>query len=298
MSANVLSMPLDFPPTQRLALGLTYQGSAWQGWQTQPHGFTIQDQLQQAISRFTSTYPKIIAAGRTDAGVHACMQVIHFDTPIERAPAAWVRGLNAYLPSSIAVRWACVVPDTFHARFSAQSRTYIYLIMNDPVRSPLWQQRAAWCFRPLNISDMQRAARVLIGEHDFTSFRAAECQANRPIRHIYDLQIEQRGKLISVKIQANAFLQHMVRNMVGALVYIGMGKRPVEWMTTLLEARDRQLAAPTYGPEGLYFCAVDYEKPSGTSEANLYNGAYVQPLESLSFNLPCTDASQDVWFAI
>lgn len=242
----------------RIALGVSYDGAPWLGWQTQPNGRTVQDTLQVALLRFVGSPVATVCAGRTDTGVHAAMQVVHLDSPVEREPQSWVRGLNAHLPPSIAVRWAQPVADDFHARFSARSRGYVYLLRVDPVRSPLWAGRAGWSFRALDAAAMQAAAQALVGEHDFTSFRSSQCQAASPVRTLERLEITQRGRFLIFTLRANAFLHHMVRNIVGSLVYVGQGRKPVSWMEELLAVCDRSHAAPTFAPDGLYLTAVDY----------------------------------------
>jgi len=259
---------------KRIALGLQYDGSSWQGWQTQPHGHTVQDALEKALAAFAQQAISTTCAGRTDAGVHALAQVVHFDTEAVREPFSWVRGVNAFLPPSVAVRWAVEVEggeageDGFHARFSASARTYHYLIYNDSVRSPLWERRAGWVFRPLDAQAMQAAAQALLGEHDFSAFRAAECQARSPVRTMHSIQVRRAGDLIAVTLRANAFLHHMVRNIVGSLIQVGNGNRPAEWIGELLAGRDRELAAPTFSPDGLYLARVDYDARWGLPEAD------------------------------
>jgi tRNA pseudouridine38-40 synthase len=243
----------------RIALGLEYDGAGFHGWQSQPNGNTVQDVLEAALAQLAGASLRTICAGRTDAGVHALDQVVHFDTTVERPLSAWVRGTNRFLPPGVAVQWSRAVPDEFHARFSSRRRSYDYWILNAPVRSPLAAQRAGWAFRPLNESLMKSAAMRLLGRHDFTSFRAAECQAVSPVREVYELKIERRGRWIRTRISANAFLHHMVRNIVGALVEIGTQRRPVEWMQELLEARDRRRGAPTFSAAGLYLTRVEYD---------------------------------------
>jgi len=242
----------------RVALGVCYDGAPWLGWQTQPNGRTVQDTLEQALLRFVGSPVATICAGRTDTGVHAAMQVVHLDSPGVREPQAWIRGLNAHLPASIAVRWAQQVPDDFHARFSATARSYVYLLRVDPVRSPLWAGRAGWSFRPLDHEAMQQAAQALLGEHDFTSFRSSQCQAASPVRTLHRLDIDRRGRFIIFTLRANAFLHHMVRNLVGSLVYVGQGRKPPQWPGQVLAARNRSLAAPTFSPAGLYLTGVEY----------------------------------------
>ncbi len=242
----------------RVALGLEYDGRFFEGWQTQPSGRTVQDHLQEAIFKFTGEKVNAVCAGRTDAKVHASGQVVHIDTECERNDFSWVRGLNSYLEPTVAVRWAQYVPESFHARFSAVSRTYQYWISNEPVRSPLLAGRTGWVFRPLDEEKMQEGANYLLGEHDFSSFRAAGCQSKTPIKTVNFINIERRGRFIKVELQANAFLYHMVRNIVGCLVYIGSGARAPEWMAEVLAAKKREKAAPTFFPSGLYLTGVGY----------------------------------------
>lgn len=250
---------------RRVVLGVQYDGQAWQGWQKQPHGLTVQDQLERALKRFTVTDIATTCAGRTDTGVHALEQVVHFDTDIHRDLFSWVRGTNAFLPASIAVRWACELPldlvdekQNFHARFSAVSRTYHYVIYNHPVRTPVLAGKAGWVFRPLDIDRMKQAADYLLGTHDFTTFRAAECQANSPIRTMQAIKIERIGDFIVCSFKANAFLHHMIRNIVGSLIVVGNGNQSPMWLKNALDKRDRSCAAPTFMPDGLYLARVDY----------------------------------------
>ena len=242
----------------RMALGVSYDGAPWQGWQTQPHHCTVQDTFESALAQFAAQPQPTVCAGRTDTGVHALGQVVHLGGVPQRRLESWVRGVNALLPASIAVQWACVVPDTFHARFSAVSRTYIYVVRHARVRSPMVQARVGWVHQPLSLVPMQRAAASLLGEHDFSSFRSSQCQAASPVRTMHELQIEQRGDFFIFTLKANAFLHHMVRNLMGALLYIGQGKQPPQWMDTLLAQRDRRLAAPTFTADGLYLAQVEY----------------------------------------
>lgn len=245
-------------PQQRIALGLCYDGSAWHGWQKQPSGHTVQDQLEKALSRFLAMPTSTVCAGRTDSGVHALNQVVHLDTTKVRSMESWVRGLNALLPLSISVQWAQPVASDFHARFSAQNRRYVYLLRNARVRSPLLHNKVGWVFRPLDVEAMRQAAAYFVGEHDFTTFRAAECQAKSPVRHVRQLQIHQQGDLFIFEFAANAFLHHMIRNLMGALVYVGLGRQAPSWVPYLLAAKDRHVSAPTFAAEGLYLAGVDY----------------------------------------
>jgi tRNA pseudouridine38-40 synthase len=248
-----------FISVPKLALGLQYDGAALCGWQTQANGQSVQDALERALHQFAGTPLATICAGRTDAGVHATYQVVHIETELERPLQAWVRGVNRFLPHSIAVRWARVVPAAFHARYSALARRYDYWIVNDAVRSPLALNRAGWVFRPLDVAAMQRAAALLTGTHDFSSFRSAECQAKSPVRDIRQFTVERSGALVHVRVVANAFLHHMVRNLVGTLVYVGTGRNDVAWAAEVLAARDRTRAAPTFSAAGLYLTYVEYD---------------------------------------
>lgn len=243
----------------RYALGIEYDGRGFCGWQSQAGGGSVQDAVEAALNRVADAPTRVVCAGRTDAGVHALEQVVHFDTLAVRPDNAWVRGVNAHLPGSIAVRWAQQVPDDFHARFSALGRRYRYLLLNRPQRPGLQTGRIGWYHRPLDAAAMQRAASLLLGEHDFSAFRAAECQAKSPIRHLRSAGLTRCADVIVFDFDANAFLHHMVRNIVGALVEIGKGGRPPEWIAELLAGRDRRHAAPTFAAAGLYFAGVDYD---------------------------------------
>ena len=243
----------------RVALGLEYDGRHFCGWQTQPDGCAVQDVLETALRQIAGEAIKVASAGRTDTGVHALAQVVHFDTAAQRPQSAWVRGANALLPPSVAVCWAREVAPTFHARFSAQARRYRYLLLNRPTRPALAAGRVGWFHAPLDIEHMQQAANLLIGEHDFSAFRAAECQAKTPVRTLTELSIQRQNDCIIFDLRANAFLHHMVRNIVGALVYVGKGKHAPAWVAELLQARDRKIAAPTFAPDGLYLSGVEYE---------------------------------------
>jgi len=250
----------------RVALGLCYDGSSWHGWQRQPSGKTIQDQLERALSQFLDHPTLVTCAGRTDAGVHALNQVVHFDTTAKRSTESWVRGLNALLPSSISVQWSQLVSDDFHARFSARQRTYFYVLRQDRVRSPLLHGKVGWDFRPLDVERMREAAQQLIGEHDFSSFRSSECQAKNPVRDLYTLDIHESAGFILFRFEANAFLHHMIRNLMGVLVYVGSGRMTVEEIAPLMARRDRCYAPPTYMPDGLYLSHVQYSSEYGLPE--------------------------------
>ncbi len=255
----------------RIALGIEYDGSRFLGWQTQPGGGAVQDALEPALSGIASESVSVTCAGRTDRGVHAREQVVHFDTQASRPESAWVRGANALLPGSVAVMWAREVSPEFHARYAARARTYRYVLLNRPVRPALAARYAGWFHAPLDVAAMRDAAARLVGEHDFSAFRSAECQAKSPLRTLRALEVEQRGERIDFVVRANAFLHHMVRNLVGTLIYVGKGKHPARWVSEVLESRDRSRAAPTFAAEGLYLEKVDYEArwnlPAGAARA-------------------------------
>lgn len=242
----------------RIALGISYNGQAYQGWQSQLSGQTVQDRLEAALSRFTTHKVSTLCAGRTDAGVHGLMQVVHFDTPLDRTTASWVRGTNAFLPSDVAVEWAQVMPESFHCRASALSRRYAYLLLESAVRPSVDAGRVGWAFRALDIAPMQQAAGYLIGEHDFSSFRASACQALSPVKTVLHINISRRGAYWRFEFEANAFLHHMIRNIMGCLIAVGQGKQKPEWIKEVLSARDRDAAAPTFSPDGLYFLGPRY----------------------------------------
>ncbi|MDX8385223.1 MAG: tRNA pseudouridine(38-40) synthase TruA [Gallionella sp.] len=243
----------------RIAIGVEYDGRSFHGWQSQPDGNTVQDILQLALGQISGSPTAIAAAGRTDTGVHALEQVVHFDSDADRPLTAWVRGVNALLPDTISVRWAHPVPDEFHARFSAHGRSYRYLLLNRATRSAIHAGKAGWFHAPLDIEVMQSAARDLLGEHDFSAFRAAECQAKTPVKNLRQLDIRQHGDMIVFDLSAGAFLHHMVRNIIGCLVYVGKGKYSPDWLTEVLASRDRSLAAPTFSADGLYLRHIQYD---------------------------------------
>jgi tRNA pseudouridine38-40 synthase len=243
----------------RIALGLEYDGSRFLGWQTQPGGGTVQDALEPAIAGIAASPAAVTCAGRTDRGVHAREQVVHFDTGVERPASAWVRGVNALLPESIAVLWSREVDGEFHARYRALARIYRYVLVNRPVRPALAARHVGWFHLPLDAARMRQAAALLVGEQDFSAFRSAECQAKSPVRTLHSLEIEQHGERIDFVLRANAFLHHMVRNLVGTLVYVGKGKHPPGWAKEVLDSRERAAAAPTFSPEGLYLESVEYD---------------------------------------
>lgn len=242
----------------RIALGLEYDGAAFCGWQSQPQHCAVQDALETAIAAIANEPVRVHVAGRTDRGVHATAQVAHFDTHAERPDSAWVRGVNALLPAAVRVQWATHVDETFHARFAARARQYRYLLYNSPVAPAIGRDKLGWFHAPLALAPMREAAAHLLGEHDFSAFRAAECQSRTPVKDLTRLTVEQRSAMLIFDFSANAFLQHMVRNIVGALVYVGCGRHEPGWVKTLLESRDRRLAAPTFAAAGLYLVGVTY----------------------------------------
>src|SRR5690554_1195669 len=242
----------------RVALGIAYDGSDWLGWQTQKGGGTVQDTLEGALARFLALPVNTFCAGRTDTGVHALGQVVHLDTTATRRMESWVRGLNALLPSSIAVQWACEVPETFHARYSATSRSYVYLVRNTRLRSPLMHGRAGWVYHPLDLLRMRQAMVHLLGRHDFSSFRSSQCQAASPVRDLLQADVRQFGDYFMFTFKANAFLHHMIRNLMGAIIYIGQAKQEPEWILDLLSQRDRKRSAPTFSAAGLYLAHAAY----------------------------------------
>lgn len=223
----------------------------------------MQDALEAALGAVAGAPISTTAAGRTDRGVHARLQVVHFDTPVDRPESAWVRGVNAHLPDAVAVLWSRAVPDDFHARYSALSRTYRYELLNRPVRTALAAPYKGWHHAPLDVAKMREAAALLKGEHDFSAFRSSECQAKSPVRTIYALEVDKLGDTVCFVIRANAFLHHMVRNIVGTLVYVGKGKHPPRWVEEVLVSRERARAAPTFGPEGLYLETIEYQPKWG-----------------------------------
>lgn len=255
---DFLDPTLTAPP-QRIALGVEYKGARYRGWQRQQPGVrSVQETLEAALSKVAAAPISVSCAGRTDAGVHASGQVVHFDSPVERPLKAWVLGANANLPPDISVTWVQPVSDAFHARFSAMARRYRYVIYNDPIRPAHLAEEVTWNHRPLDIQRMRAAAQVLIGTHDFTSFRAKECQAKSPIKTVHHLRLWQNDRLLVLDIRANAFLHHMVRNIAGVLMAVGCGDRPVEWVAEVLAARERRQGGVTAHPFGLYLVRVEY----------------------------------------
>jgi len=242
----------------RIAVGVEYDGLGLSGWQSQRDLPTVQDSVERALSRVADAPLSVVGAGRTDAGVHARAQVAHFDTEAGRTARGWVLGANSTLPAGIALRWATEVPEHFHARYSALSRSYRYVILNRGTRPGLAAGRVAFVYRPLDLAPMQEAGRVLLGEHDFSAFRASECQAKSPVRRLLDLRLKRVGEFVCLEVRANAFLQHMVRNIAGMLISIGQGDHAPAWAAEVLASRDRRANAATAPAGGLYFWAVQY----------------------------------------
>jgi len=243
----------------RIALGLEYDGTCFHGWQIQAHAVSVQASVERALS-FVADHPvSVTAAGRTDKGVHAAMQVVHFDTEVTRTERSWVLGANANLPADVSALWARAVPSSFHARYGATARSYRYFILNRGTRAALARHHVCWIREALDHQRMHVAAQAFLGEHDFTSFRAAECQSRTPIRRVLAIGVERRGDLIELAITANAFLHHMVRNIAGALIAVGQGKQPPDWVAQVLAAKDRTCAGITAPASGLYLAAVRYD---------------------------------------
>ncbi len=245
--------------SQRIALGVAYRGTAYRGWQRQPAGPTVQQCVEEALSRFVDAPVTVSCAGRTDAGVHAFNQVVHLDSPVQREPFSWLRGSNRYLPADIALQWAQPVADDFHARYSAQGRRYRYLLLESALRPALEAGAVGWTFSALDGEALRAAAALLVGEHDFSSFRSAECQARSPVKTMYAVQVSRRGAYWRFDFHGSAFLHHMVRNIMGCLVVVGSGRQPPAWLAEVIAARDRDAAAPTFAADGLYFAGADYD---------------------------------------
>lgn len=247
----------------RIALGIEYNGAAFAGWQVQPDQRTVQGCVEQALSRVADHAVQVHCAGRTDAGVHASAQIVHFDSEAARSEWAWAMGANANLPPDVSAVWAKFVDESFHARYSARARTYQYRILNRPARPGLHRNLLSWQHRPLDCARMHAASQALVGEHDFSAYRAQGCQSKSPVRELHAIDVHREGDIVAVEVRANAFLHHMVRNIAGVLMRIGTGDRPVEWAGELLAGRDRTLAAATAPPQGLYLVAVEYPEEFG-----------------------------------
>jgi tRNA pseudouridine38-40 synthase len=259
----------------RIALGISYSGTGYLGWQSQPNGQTLQDHLELALTRFAGQNIETeriatLCAGRTDAGVHGLCQVVHFDTPLARDSVAWVRGTNRYLPSDMAVQWAQTVPHAFHARACAKTRRYVYVLLESPVRPSLETGRVGWVFQSLDGRAMQTAANHLLGEHDFSSFRASMCQALSPVKNLHRIDISKRGAYWRFEFEANAFLHHMIRNIMGCLIAVGKGHQSADWIPQVLAAKSRLAAAPTFSPDGLYFVGPVYDAHWGLPQQPIH----------------------------
>lgn len=242
----------------KIALGIEYNGNPYKGWQKQHSGLNIQGHIEHALSKVADCSIEIICAGRTDTGVHALGQVAHFETSVIRSEKAWLLGANSFLPPGIRIHWVQAVPDEFHARFSAVARRYVYILQNSATRPGVFQQHLAWSFKSLQLQPMQNATQYLLGEHDFSAFRDSDCQAKNPIRDLQLFSVEQKEQLFIFTVKANAFLHHMVRNLVGTLLKVGQGECPPEWIKTILESKQRTQAGITAPAEGLYFMQAYY----------------------------------------
>ena len=245
--------------THRIALGIAYRGSAYHGWQRQPSGRTVQDQVERALAAFVDAPVATTCAGRTDAGVHAFNQVVHLDSPVQRDAFSWLRGTNRHLPADIALQWCRPVPNDFHARYLARGRRYRYLLLQSAMRPALESSSVGWTFRPLDGDAMRAAALHLLGEHDFSSFRSSECQARSPVKTLRAITITQHGAYWRFDFDGSAFLHHMVRNLMGCLLAVGSGRQAPGWLAEVLAARSRNAAAPTFPADGLYFAGPYYD---------------------------------------
>lgn len=252
----------------RIALVVEYDGCQYHGWQTQTGLHTIQQAVEHALSKVADSTISVVCAGRTDTGVHATNQVIHFDCEKERTIRAWIHGANSFLPKDICVKWGKEMPDTFHARYSALSRRYRYVIYNSAIRPGLLRSNVTWQYRQLDHRLMHQGAQALLGENDFTSFRSIECQSNTPMRNVHNIQVTRLNDLVIIDITANAFLHHMVRNIAGVLIAVGSGKHPVVWVDEVLKAKDRKLGAETAPSYGLYLSQVTYPQEFGILQSH------------------------------
>ena len=261
----------------RVVLGVEYDGTHFHGWQAQGDVRTVQETLEGAVARVADHAVRLHCAGRTDAGVHALEQIVHFDTSASRTERAWVLGTNVNLPPDVAVLWAHAVDERFHARYRALARHYRYRILMRRTRSALQRDRAVWVHEPLDLDRMRAAAEALVGEHDFSSFRAAGCQAKSPVRHLHYLTLSEQDSMLTLSVGANGFLHHMVRNIAGVLIAIGRGEAPVDWTRQLLDLRDRALGGITAPPHGLFFARADYPP-----ELGLPQSVGRDPLQSLA----------------
>lgn len=242
----------------KFAVGIEYAGTAYSGWQIQKHAASIQQHIEEAIGYVADHRVQLVCAGRTDAGVHAVEQVAHFESTAKRDIRSWILGSNCQLPRDIRIKWVVPVESDFHARFSAIARSYRYIIINTTVPSALFHDRAGWEIRPLDQARMHEAAQILVGEHDFSAFRAAGCQAKSSTRRIHEISVERRGDLLFLDVRANAFLYHMVRNIVGSLMSVGRGDRSTDWFKRVFSGGDRNMAAATAPAAGLYLLRAHY----------------------------------------
>jgi tRNA pseudouridine38-40 synthase len=243
----------------RVVLGVSYRGQAYRGWQSQPDGLTVQDKLEAALARFADRPLRTVCAGRTDTGVHALNQVVHLDTEVARTEMSWVRGTNRFLPPDIALQWCKLTDDSFHARYGAIGRRYVYVLLESMVRPAVESGSVGWSFRPLDGDAMRAAALRLLGEHDFSAFRSSECQAPTPVKTLRSIEVSRRGAYWRFEFDANAFLHHMVRNLMGSLLAVGSGVRTEAWLVDVLASKDRARAAPTFPAGGLYFVGPYYD---------------------------------------
>jgi tRNA pseudouridine38-40 synthase len=250
----------------RIALMVEYDGSQYHGWQAQTGLHTVQQVIETALTQVADHEVAVVCAGRTDTGVHATNQIIHFDSQSERTIRAWIHGANSFLPKDVCVKWGKEMSDDFHARYSALSRRYRYVIYNSSIRPALLRSNVTWQYRPLDHRLMHESSQCLLGEHDFTSFRSVECQSKTAMRHIQSIQVLRHGDLVSIEVCANAFLHHMVRNIAGVLIAVGSGRKDVLWVNEVLKAKDRRLGAETAPPYGLYLIGVDYPPAFGVTQ--------------------------------
>lgn len=253
----------------RIALGIEYMGANYCGWQRQSNASSVQAHVENSLKKILLHEVNIVCAGRTDAGVNAVSQIVHFDSQVIRPLKAFTRGLNTHLPKDIAITWAQAVPNDFHARFSASARRYRYIIYNNPLRSGLLNAGLTHVYQALDADKMHEAAKALCGEQDFSAFRAAHCQSNTPYRHIHYINVSRQNRYIIVDVKANAFLHHMVRNIVGSLIDVGCGEKPLSYISDLLASKDRTKASATAKPNGLYLVQVDYPKEFGLQSVDL-----------------------------
>ncbi len=261
----------------RIAAGLEYHGCGYCGWQTQPNGCGIQDVVQKALASIAQHSVEVVSAGRTDTGVHALEQVIHFDASAARPLTAWIRGANANLPKDVVVLWAHPVPNEFHARYSARSRSYRYVLLNRPQRAAAAHGRVGWFHQPLDVEVMGAVAQDLVGQHDFSAFRSSECQAKTPVKTVAEFRVYRQNDLVIFELRADGFLHHMVRNLVASLIYVGSGRCGQAWLRDVLQSKDRSLAAPTFAADGLYLTAIGYDAGWGLPQKAARSGALSLP---------------------